>query len=87
MTPGVDWTGLVPLGAVDEASGRLPAPLAEDEESSSPRFAKAIAAIRRTTTPTTVTRLREDERPVRRAPPYTSVVPPGRWVRVWPVPP
>lgn len=49
-------------------------------------FANAIAAIRSTTTPTTVTRLRE-VRGVRRGAPYGSEGDSGRRVRVWPVPP
>src|SRR5690606_2291852 len=80
-------TGFSPEGAVAAALGESASGVPEAEPSP-PRFAKAMAAMRRTTTPTTVTRLRDDERPVLRAPPYgPPPSPSGRWVRVWPVPP
>lgn len=65
-------TGFVPLAAVDAASGFEPLDvvLSFEDEVPSPRFAKAIAAMRSTTTATTVTRLlEEDDLVPRRAPP------------------
>jgi hypothetical protein len=61
-------TGRDPLADVAELLGALPLSV-EPSADESPLFAKAIAAMRRTTTPTTVMRLREEERPVRRGAP------------------
>lgn len=64
-------TGFVPLAAVDAASGFEPFDvlLSFEDDVPSPRLAKAMAAMRTTTTPTTVTRLLEEDLPPRRAPP------------------
>jgi hypothetical protein len=69
MPPLFVSTGRDPLAAVDELLGCSPLSAEPSAEDESPRFAKAIAAMRRTTTPTTVIRLREEERPVRRGAP------------------
>lgn len=60
MVPFLPWTGFVPVAAV----GPAPAVFGffsalSPEVSPPPWFANAIAAIRRTTTPTTMTRERE----------------------------
>jgi hypothetical protein len=62
-------TGWVPEAAVEDAWGWEPLVVEPSADEWSLRFAKAIAAMRRTTTPTTVTRLREEERPGRRGAP------------------
>jgi hypothetical protein len=63
-----DFTGRSPEAAVGAVSV-LSLPESSSVVLSPPRFAKAIAAMRRTTTPTMVTRLLEEERGRRGAPP------------------
>jgi hypothetical protein len=63
-------TGRVPLAAVAAAFGRSLSPRSEAEDDEpSERFAKAIAAMRRTITATAVIRPWKEERLPRRAPP------------------
>ncbi|KOG48980.1 hypothetical protein ADK75_20115 [Streptomyces virginiae] len=57
MPADLPVTGSVPVAAVEEAAGGLSE--AGSRGGSGPELAKAMAAIRRTTTPTTVIRLRE----------------------------